>query len=343
MKPLVRRGFKIALLGAGALIAVLILAACGDGEEEARAPATVKLALDWFPNTNHTGFYVADQKGFYEDAGIKLEILPYSGTAADTLAGSGQANCAISFHDFLTFSRSSGLPLKGVMAILQHAVLQVVVRADRDDIQSPKDLDGKKYGGFGLPYEEPLVRTIIQNAGGKGEFENVTLQTAAYEAVYGGQVDFSIWFATWEAIENQLRNRPAKTWDLTDYGLPDFYSTILVCNENWLQANGDVAKAFIQASKKGWEFAAENPREAAQILIDANPGTFTEPELVFRSAELQAEKYLLDENGEFGKFTLEKWTPYARFLFEEGILTDAEGNPITEEPDWSEYFTNEFL
>src|SRR5262249_22699956 len=81
---------------------------------------TVRLALDWTPNTDHTGFYVAQANGWYRDAGVDLKILPYGTTAPEALIAAGQTDCGISFQDALTFAAAGGAPIVSVMAILQH-------------------------------------------------------------------------------------------------------------------------------------------------------------------------------------------------------------------------------
>ena len=345
---------KLMTIGATAGLgaAGLALVGCGDDDEpdvaatEAAAPAeltTISLALDWVPNTNHTGFYVADAMGWYEESGVKFEILPYSGAPPDTLVGTGTADFGISFAPSLSFAVASGLPLVSVMAILQRPASAIAVRADRDDIQSPADLDGKLFAGFGAPFEDPLLKTVIQNAGGEGKFETVVLDTAAYEALYSGAVDFVIPFMTWEGIEAELRGTPMKAFEYADYGFPNFYEVVLISNPDWLGANADTARAFVGASQRGFEYAAEKPNDAVQILIDANPGVFSNEELAFRSAHLLASEQYLDENGDFGVQTLDLWTAFPRFLFENGLLVDENGDGLTDELDYSALFTNDFL
>lgn len=303
----------------------------------------VRLALDWTPNTNHTGFFVADRLGWYREAGIELEVLPYSGTAAETLLGAGQADFGISFQDALVFARASGLPIVSTMAILQHIATAIAVKANRNDIKSPKDLDGKTYAGFGLPYEVPTLQQVIRNAGGTGKFEVVTLKTAAYEALYAGAADFTVPFVTWEGIEAELHQQALRIFRYTDYGFPDFYQVILAANQEWVGKHKDLARRFVRATIRGFEFAAKQPHDGAQHLIQANPGAFTEPEIVERSAKMLAEQYYLDEHGKFGTQTLERWTAYSKFLYGIGTMVDGQGKPITKEPNWSTYFTNDLL
>ena len=309
---------------------------------EAPPPATVRLALDWTPNTNHTGFFVAQEKGFYDEAGIKFKVLPYSGTATDTLVANNKAECGVNFEDFMSIAAVAGTPEQSVMAILQSSPLAIMVRAD-SGIQSPKDLDGKIYGGFGLPGETEIIQAIIRNDGGKGDIKNATLSTAAYEAVYKKKADFAEGYLTWEVIEAKLRGIDLTLFPIENYGFPRFYGVVLACSTDWLTQNPDVAKRFVGATVKGWEWAQQYPDESAKILIDANPGAFTNEKLVYDSNKLLAEKYWLDPNGQFGCQTLDVWTQYPQFLYDQKVYKDADGKDLTGPPDFTAFFTNDFL
>lgn len=344
---------KTRLLAAGGAVAAaaLVLTACsGDaspGSTEANTETpTVRFALDWTPNTNHTGLFVAQEEGYFEDAGVNVEILPYNGSYPDTLIDSGAAECGIGFQESTSVSMAAGANITTVMALIQHWVTAIGVAADNDEINSPADLDGKIYAGFGSPSEGPMLSTVIQTDGGTGEFETVTLSTSAYEAVYSGTADFTIPFETWESIEAELRGTPFKHFEFTDYGMPDNYAVLVDCNTDWLAENPETAAAFVQALQKGYEFTQENPDEAGDILIAANPDVFSTEEgteLVHLSQEKISGEYMLDESGNFGAMTQERWDALGEWLLENGLLADADGNPLTEAPDWSQYFTNEYL
>ena len=334
------------------LVAVLLLAACGGGaggpsSATPSAPATertpIRIALDWTPNTNHTGLFVAQQEGWFDQAGLDVEFVPYNNTPPDTLVGSGAAEFGISFQDSFTYAKASGVDAVSVMAIVQHWTSQIAVRADRADIASPRDLDGKTYGGFGAAYEVPKIQAVIKDAGGNGTFNTVVLGTSAYEALYAGQVDFTEPFVTWETIEAQLRGQPLKTFDYTDYGFPDAYNVLLIGNGTWLQAHPDQARAFVQAAQRGYRLAADDPAKGAELLEKANPGAFTEPELVSRSQQLLSERYLRDESGAVGSQTLEKWNGFSGFLYETGTLVGPDGKPLTTRPDFATWFTDRYL
>jgi ABC-type nitrate/sulfonate/bicarbonate transport systems, periplasmic components len=330
-----------------ALVAVfaLVIAGCAGGGPTAPPPGQkIRIALDWTPNTNHTGLYVAQQAGYFRDAGLDVEFLPYNNTSPDTLVSSGAAEFGISFQDSFTFSKAAGADITSVMAVLQHWATEIGVRADRADITSPKDLDGKTYGGFGGPGEEPKMRAVIKNAGGTGTFSTVVLGTSAYEAVYAGKVDFTEPFVAWEGIEAQLRGEPFKTFAYTDFGFPDAYSVVLIGNTPWLKAHPDLARAFVQAAQRGYQLGADDPAKGAQLLTEANPpGTFTEPELVSRSQVMLSERYLRDASGRVGPQTFEKWAGFSGFVFDSGVLAGPDGAPLMTRPDFSTWFTNDYL
>ena len=307
-------------------------------------PVTVRLALDWTPNTNHLGFFVAQEKGWYEEAGVSLDVLPYGGTAPEALLAAHQAECGISFQDSMTFAVAAGAPIVSVMAILQHTAQDIAVLAD-SGIERPKDLDGKIYAGFGYPNEVPTLQSVIRADGGTGAFDVVTLDTAAYEALYSKRADFVITFAAWEGIEAAQRGIDLRTFRFTDFGFPDFYQVVLACDRDWLARDPVTAKAFVSATARGFGFAALNPDEGAAILVSSNPGIFdANPDLPKASATYLAEQRLfMDPHAGVGTQTLETWSGYSGFLYEQGLLVDGQGAALASPPDYGALFTNEFL
>ena len=177
-------------------------------------------------------------------AGVDLEILPYGTTTPEALMAAGQAECGISFQDALTFAAAGGAPIVSVMAILQHTAQEIAV-LDSSSITRPRELDGKTYAGFGYPNEEPTLKSVIKADGGKGTFTTVTLDTAAYEALYAKKADFVITFAAWEGIEAEQRGIKLRTFKFGDYGFPDFYQVVIACDSRWLASHAELARAFV--------------------------------------------------------------------------------------------------
>jgi ABC-type nitrate/sulfonate/bicarbonate transport system substrate-binding protein len=308
------------------------------------APARVRLALDWTPNTNHTGFFVARAKGWYEAAGIELEVLPYATATPETLLAAHQAECGISFQDSMTFAVAAGADIISVMAILQKTASAIGVLAD-GPIERPRDLDGKTYAGFGYPNEVPTLETVIKADGGTGDFEVATLDTAAYEALYNEKADFTIPFTAWEGVEADLRGIDLRYFRFADYGFPEFYQVVLACDLAWVQRDPEAVRRFVAATVQGFEFAQENPDAAADILVAENPGVFdANPELPRASQRFLVEGgYLVDEDGRFGSQTLEQWRAYSEFLYEQGLLVDAGGKPLAAPLDYGSLFSTNYL
>lgn len=322
-----------------AVASIAALTACSQSSES----NTIRFALDWTPNTNHTGLFVALEEGYFDDAGLDVEVLPYNNTSPDTLVDSGNAEFGISTHSSMTFSKSAGAQIVSVLAPLQTWATGIGVRADRPDISSPKDLDGKVYAGFGDVGEKAGLRQVIQNDGGTGEYDTVVLGTSAYEAVYSGTADFTVSYLAWEGIEAEHSGTPMTYFAYTDYGFPDAYAITISGNENWLADNPEDASKFVQALQRGYQVAADDPDRAAQDVIDANPGAFSDERLVFESQQMLADRYMKDDAGAVGTQNIEKWSSYSKFLYDNGVLVDEDGNTLTSEPDWSTYFTDEYL
>jgi ABC-type nitrate/sulfonate/bicarbonate transport system substrate-binding protein len=329
---------------AAVVVAATLLAACTAGATPSASPKPVRLALDWTPNTNHTGFYVAEEKGWYADAGIDLQILPYASATPETLLAAHQAECGISFQDSMTFAVAAGADIVSVMAILQKTASAIGVLAD-GPIERPRDLDGKTYAGFGYPNEVPTLKAVIQADGGKGDFTVATLDAAAYEALYDRKADFTIPFTAWEGVEAEERGIPLRYFQFADYGFPEFYQVVLACDRTWLERDPAAAKAFVAATVKGFELAASNPDDAAAILVAQNPGVFdSNPDLPRDSQQFLAEgKFIVDGDGKVGRQTLERWQGYSGFLFDEGLLVDAAGKQLTVPLDYAALFTNDYL
>lgn len=310
----------------------------------ASAQDRISIALDWTPNTNHIGLYVAQAKGWFKDAGLDVEILPYTDTSSGTLVATGVAQLgilsAVGFHS----QRATGADSKAVLAVVQHETGRLVFNGERADIQRPTDLDGKIYAGFGSAWETALISSIIKTDGGKGEFETVTLGTSAYEALANGSVDFTLEVSTWEGVNSVLLNRPQRAFKYSDYGVPDQHTTFLGGNGTWLAANADTARKVIQAAQSGYAFAADNPKAAADLMIGEVGDLLANPELVRASAMALSEGGYLQDKGEpAGLIDPEKITNITDFLFSAGILRDQDGKVLAEKPDVSTWFSNEYL
>jgi ABC-type nitrate/sulfonate/bicarbonate transport system substrate-binding protein len=303
----------------------------------------VSIALDWTPNTNHIGLFVAQAEGYYAEAGLDVTILPYSDTAAGTLVANRVADFGIMGSVSLYTQRAAGADLVAAFAITQTETGRVVFNADRTDIQRPADLDGLTYGGFGSAWETALINTIVRHDGGEGAFETITLGTSAYEALANGAVDFTLEVYTWEGVKAELEGVAQRAFRYADFGVPDEHTTLMGSSGAYLEANAETAAAFIAATRRGYSFAVDHPEEAANIILAANADVMTDRALITASLEALIEgNYLRTADGALGTFDPAKMAAIGAFMFEAGMLKDSNGNVLATAPDFSTYYTNAY-
>ncbi|ACM31378.1 conserved hypothetical protein (plasmid) [Rhizobium rhizogenes K84] len=165
----------------------------------------------------------------------------------------------------------------------------------------------------------------------------MTLGTSAYEALANRSVDFTLEILTWEGVQAELSGAKLKEFKYSDFGVPEQYTTVIVSSDAYLKGNPDTAKAFLAAVRKGYAFAAD-------ILIAANPDVLTDRALVHASSKLLSdEHYLRGQDGAIGTFDRNKVAAVGDYLFKAGILLDQNGKPLTTEPDFSTYVSNDYL
>mgnify|MGYP003292479331 FL=1 len=316
-----------------ALTMLLTLTACGGKEEE-----TITFVLDWTPNTNHTGIYVALQKGWFEEAGLNVQVVqpPEGGSAL--LVAAGNAQFAVTAQDTIApaLTGENAMPITTVAAILQHNTSGIVSRAG-EGMDTPKGLEGHKYATWDSPVEKATIRQVMTADG--GDFDKVELipstVTDEVSALQSGSVD-AIWiFYGWAGIACEVAGLPIDYFDFADFDpILDFYTPIIVSNNDWLADNPETAKAFLAALSRGYEYAAENPKEAADILMEAAPELKSNAELVYRSQEYLAGEYIADAE-RWGEIDPDRWGGYFTWLNDNGLME----TPL----DPGMGFTNEYL
>jgi ABC-type nitrate/sulfonate/bicarbonate transport system substrate-binding protein len=305
-------------------------------------PAPFTVVLDWTPNTNHTGMYVALAKGWYKDEGLDVKILPYvSGASPNILVTSGKADVGVSSTEGVVASAGAGDPVVSIAAIIQHNTSGFMARTDAG-IKTPKDLDGKLYGGWGTPIESAILQKIITSDGGKGTYETVSVDVAAMEALRNKQIDFFWVFEGWEVIQAKQQGLDIVYFPSLEYGIPDYYTPVLVTSQKQITEKPEALKQFMRATSKGYEYAASHPKEAAQILIDTAPkGTFPDTEFIFASQEFLSKQYV-EKGRKWGLQDKKAWQEYPQFMVDADGVIDKNSKPV-KELDFDSLYTNDFL
>ncbi len=305
-------------------LAAFILAACGGAAPSApgRDRTPVRVGLDWTPNTNHTGLYVARDKGYYQDQGLDVEILgAQEGGAVEQLVAAGKLDFGISFQEAVTHARVEGAPIVSIAAIIQHNTSGFASRAD-EGITRPRDFAGKKYGAFGSPIEQATIKGLMECDGAGDRFNEVEFvdigSTDFFVATERGDVDFVWIFKGWTGIEAEVRGVPLTILMMNDLQcIPDYYTPVLITSERMIAEKPDLVRRFLAATSAGYRFAIEKPDEAADILLKAAPEL--DATLVRRSQQYLASQYQA-EAPRWGEQKLEVWRDYAQWMADRGLI-----------------------
>lgn len=298
----------------------------------------ITIVLDWTPNTNHTGIYVALEKGYFEESGLNVKVIQPPEGGAEALVASGKAQFGVSCQDALApaFVGDSKLPVTAVAAILQHNTSGIISRAG-EGLDTPKGLEGKKYATWDLPVEKATIQDVMEADGGNFQLVELIPSTVTDEvsALQSKSVD-AIWiYYGWAGVACQVAGLETDYFEFADIDpVFDFYTPVIIGNNEWLEKNRDTAKVFLEALSKGYTDAVENPKEAADILMNAVPELKSNSELIYASQEYLAKEYIADATS-WGEFDAERWAAFYNWLNENDLLEEKI------EPDYG--FTNEYL
>ena len=249
--------WKVFLTLMTALVAV-VLVACGQGTASKDNKETelkkIDFILDWTPNTNHTGLYVAKEKGYFKEAGVDVDLkLPPEESSSD-LVINGKAPFAVYFQDYMAKKLEKGAEITAVAAIVEHNTSGIISRKS-DNVASPKDLVGKKYGTWNDPTELAMLKTLVESQG--GDFEKVEKvpnnDSNSITPIANGVFDTAWIYYGWDGILAKSQGVDANFMYLKDYVKEfDYYSPVIIANNDYLKDNKEEARKVIQAIKKGY-------------------------------------------------------------------------------------------
>jgi ABC-type nitrate/sulfonate/bicarbonate transport system substrate-binding protein len=301
-------------------------------------PTNITLMLDYTPNTNHLGLYVAQALGYYKDAGLNVTIQQPGDVQVEQLVATGKADFGVSYTEQTTLSRAENVPIVSIAAIVQHNTSGFASLHDKRPLKTPADLVGLTYGAFGSPTEKPMIDALIKCSGTDASIKPVKFQDVGSSEpiplMESGQIDFVWLFYAWDGIRAEQQGVKLDFLMLSDYAncVPDYYTPILITGEDMIKNHPDVVKAFTQASARGYAYAIQHPKEAADILIKAVPDI--DAKLVTASAIWLAPQFQA-EAPRWGEQSAAIWKGYVDF---------AAANKVIDAPiDSNAAFTNAFL
>ncbi|WP_226675706.1 ABC transporter substrate-binding protein [Mesobacillus jeotgali] len=319
-----------------ALLLVTSLAACSSSQSSVEKEGTLKkvsIVLDWTPNTNHTGIYVAKENGYFKKHGLDVNIILPGEAGADQLVASGKSEFGVSYQEGITQARIQGIPLVSLAAVIQHNTSGFASPKGKN-IVSPKDFEGKTYGGWGSPIEEAVINSLMKQENTDVEkVKIINMGDSDFFTAVNRDIDFAWIYYGWTGVEAVIRNEPINMVYLADYSEKlDYYTPVITTNEKMVKDDPETVEAFMAALTEGYEFAIEHPADSADVLIQAVPDL--DEELVKRSQEWLSPRYQ-DDAARWGEQKLEVWENYSEWMFDNGLLE--------KELEADKAFTNEFL
>lgn len=316
---------------------LLLTTACSNNNDSANSKKKglkhVTVVLDWTPNTNHTGLYVAKEKGYFKDEGLDVDIIQPGEAGADQLVAAGKAQFGISAQESITEARIQGVPIVSIAAIIQHNTSGFASPKEKN-ITSPKDFENKTYGGWGAPVEKAVLDSLMKKEHADVEKTKIINmgETDFFTAVKR-DIDFAWIYYGWTGVEAELRGEKINMVYLTDYSNKlDYYTPVLTTNEKMIEKDPETIKHFLAAASKGYTYAIDHPDDAADLLIKAVPDL--DPKLVKASQKWLSPKYQ-DDAARWGEQKQEIWENYASWMYDNHLLD--------KKLDSKKAFTNQYL
>lgn len=303
----------------------------GEGTE----PRELRLVLDWTPNTNHSGIYLAAERGWYADAGLAVQIIEPGETSGLQLVAAGQAEVALSVAESLVPARAQDADVVSIATVIPENTSSLIALA-ASGISRPADLAGKRYGTYGSALETALIQQLVACDGGDPAAVELTPLASDDFRIGLTQDQFDVgWvFEGWDTIRlREVDGLEVVTLPFADYTdcIPNWYTPLVASSGTLVESDPELLRDFLAATARGYQEAAADPEAAADALLAAAPAL--DEELVRLSAEYLAPHYL-DGSGAWGVQQAETWAGFVDFL------VSAE---LAEPTDPDELWTNDLL
>ncbi|MEG1583535.1 MAG: ABC transporter substrate-binding protein, partial [Anaerovorax sp.] len=278
--------------------------------------------LDYVPNTNHTGLYAALDLGYYKEQGLDVKIIEPADSTTPTLIAAGKGDFGISYQEDVTYALTAEepLPIKAIATIIQHNTSGFASVKEKN-ILSPKDFEGKVYAGWGAPSEEAVIKAVMTSVGADPEKISIVTSDGSGYSVLKDKVDLMWIFWAWDGIASQMEGMDLNYTELRELDPRlDYYTPVIIANNDTIENNPEMVKKFMTATKKGYEYAIANPQDAAKVIHKYTPDY--DIEMVTKSQEYLKDKYR-EGTEVWGVMKDEVWDGYTEFMVENGLIEKA--------------------
>ena len=315
------------------------LVACGEKKEATGQAVTerVDLVLDYLPNADHAGIYAAIDTEEFEQAALEVKPrTPSDPSAPLKLLASGKADLAISYEPELLLARAQGAKLVSIGALVQRPLTSIVSLGGKNAIRRPAQLEGKKVGTAGIPYQDAYLKTIMQRAGADPEsVRSVNVGFNLVPALLTKRVDAVLgMFWNVEGVELERRDRDPVILRMDEVGVPTYNELVIVAREADVRSRGAVLRRFMRALARGHEQLRKDPDTGVDALVKANPDLRASLQRAQVKATLPV-FFPRDRTRPFGYQNAREWQRYSQWMQENKVIEDAGVGQRA--------FTNEFL
>jgi putative hydroxymethylpyrimidine transport system substrate-binding protein len=313
---------RIPAIALAVLAIALALAACGEKSEEAGTERqSFGLTLDFYPNPDHAGIYMAQKLGYFEEAGLEVSIAAPSDPAAPVKqVAAGRTDLAISYEPEVALAREQGLDVIAVGALVNRPLTSLIWLAE-SKIKGVGDLEGKTIATAGIPYQDAFLKTILARVDlGPEDVEAVNVGFGLLPALVGGSAQAMLGgYSNVEGVDLRERGKAPVVTPVDQLGVPTYDELVLVADRSALEEDPDKFRLFLAALQRGTEAAAENPGAATKAITEANPDL--EPKLA--AAEVKATLPLLSaRTGDqpYGYMDPKEWEAFAGWMRDNGQI-----------------------
>jgi len=310
------------------LICTLLLCGCGAGKSNAGTEELKELdvVLDWYPNALHAFLYVAIEKGYYEEEGLKVNIrFPSNSNDAISLVAAGQADIGLYYQqDVIQARTQQNVPVKSIGAVVQ-GPLNIVLSLEEKNITTAEDLVGKTIGYAGTELSEALIRSIMNDVG--ADYSDVTMIDVGFDLMSSmttGNVDATIGCLVNHEVPQMEEEGFSVNWfDLDEYGVPTYYEGVFLANDDAIENDSETLSAFLRASAKGFADMKADPEAALEILLNhQNEENFPLSETVERKSMEVLLPMMETADAAFLSQSDACWQENIDWMLEQGLISE---------------------